>query len=28
VQRHFDRAKQLGSEHGVAIDTVRQPPQY
>jgi putative membrane protein len=28
IQRLFDQAKQLGALHGVAIDTVRQPPQY
>ena len=28
IQRRFDRAKQLGAEQGVAIDTIRQPPQY
>jgi putative membrane protein len=28
IQRLFDQAKQLGARHGVAIDTVRQPPQY
>jgi hypothetical protein len=28
IQRLFDQAKQIGARHGVAIDTVRQPPQY
>jgi predicted outer membrane protein len=28
IQKMFDQAKQLGAQHGVAIDTVRQPPQY
>lgn len=28
IQRLFDQAKQLGARHGVAIDTVGQPPQY
>jgi putative membrane protein len=28
IQRRFDRAKQLGAEQGVAIDTIGQPPQY
>jgi predicted outer membrane protein len=28
VQRHFDQAKRLGGQLGVAIDTVKQPPQY
>jgi putative membrane protein len=28
IQRLFDQAKQLGARHGVAIDTVSQPPQY
>jgi len=28
IQHRFDRAKQLGAEQGVAIDTIRQPPQY
>jgi predicted outer membrane protein len=28
IQRLFDQAKKLAARHGVAIDTVRQPPQY
>jgi predicted outer membrane protein len=28
IQRLFEQAKELGARHGVAIDTVRQPPQY
>ena len=28
IQRRFDRAKQLGAEQGIAIGTIRQPPQY
>ncbi len=28
IQRLFDQAKRLGAEYGVAIDTIKQPPQY
>jgi predicted outer membrane protein len=28
IQRRFNRAKELGAEQGVAIGTIRQPPQY
>lgn len=28
VQESFDQAKQLGARHGLAIGTIKQPPQY
>jgi predicted outer membrane protein len=28
IQRLFDEAKRLGAKHGVAIETIKQPPQY
>lgn len=28
IQKTFDRAKQLGGQFGLKVDTVRQPPQY
>ena len=28
IQRFFDQAKRLAAEYGVAIDTIKQPPQY
>lgn len=28
IQRAFERARQLGGQFGLKVDTVRQPPQY
>lgn len=28
IQKYFDEAKRLGGQYGVAIGTIKQPPQY